>query len=170
MPDTEVDEVEETTDIKTGDQSKVSSKEKVPASSGLERDLAKERKLRQQYESELTELKTKNLSEQERIIAERDKLKTDYAEASKENTKLKLALQLKLPWSLAKRIQGDSEDEMRDDAKELLSNFEDKEAEKVKEKSTGGTGKKPPTNDGGKSGTGKASDPNELLRKAFSLR
>lgn len=170
MSETEVvDEVEET-ETETGDQSKTGNKTKGPASSGLERDLAKERKRRQELEAENVELKTKNLSEQERVAAERDTLKTQVAELTTEKTKLTLALQLKMPWSLAKRIQGDSEDEMREDAKELLSNFEDKEAEKAKEKSTGGTGKKPPTNDGGKSGGNTPKDGNQLLMAAFKAR
>lgn len=171
MPTEHVDENEDaTTNDKSGDQTKEGSDKKDPASSGHLRDLAKERKRRQELEAELTDLKTKNLTEQERIVQERDTLKTTVQTLTNENTKYKLALQLKLPWSLAKRIQGDTEDEMRDDAKELLSNFEDKEAEKAKEKPTGGTGKKPPTNDGGKTGGSAPKDGNELLRKAFTLR
>lgn len=170
MPEAEVEETEVVTADATGDQSKSGGKEKAPASSGLERDLAKTRKRLHEVESELTEVKTKNLTEAERIIAERDTLKAENTTLKTDNTKMKLALQLKMPWTLAKRIQGDTEDEMREDAKELLSNFEDKEAEKAKEKSAGGTGKKAPTNDGGKSGGNTPKDGTALLREAFRLR
>lgn len=178
MAGEETGQVAETTDVTTGDQSNegnesVDGKAKKPASAGLEGDLFKERKLRQQIESELNELKTKNLSEQERVVKERDDLKSKVTELEATNKRQELALKLKMPWSLAKRIQGDTPEEMEADAKELLSNFEGTEASKTDDNkgNSGGTGKKPPTNDGGKAGkSADKSDPNKLLKTAFGIR
>ncbi len=168
-------QAEDVTSVDTGDQSDAgkdvdAGKGKEPASAGLDRDLAKERKRRQELEAELTDLKTKNLSEQERVVKERDELKSKVTELELTNKKQELALKLKMPWSLARRIQGGTPEEMEDDAKDLLSNFKSEAEADSKPTGTGGTGKKAPTNDGGK--TGKAadkSDPNKLLKQAFGI-
>lgn len=145
---------------------------KGKASDGLEKDLAKERKLRQKLEADLKAEKEKSLTEAERVVAERDELRTNNKNLSTENTKLKLALQMGLPWSIGKRITGDTEEEMKADAEELLKDFklsQDREAKDKADASSNGrqkeSGRKPNDGKAGGSSEGKT-DMNKLLRAA----
>lgn len=161
-----------TTSTATGtdaDASKSTDADKPKASDGLERDLHKERQKSQQLAKELEDLKNANLSEAEKAIKERDVLKTEVTELRKTTKRQELALKMGLKWSVAKRITGDTPEEMEADAKELAKEFikDDGGGNKPRE-----TGRKPETtNDAGKTGnqSGK-SDPNDLLRQAFRLR
>ncbi len=144
---------------------------KPKASDGLERDLHKERQKSQQLAKELDELKTANLSDAEKAVKERDTLKTENGELKKVNKRQELALKLGLPWSIGKRITGDTDEEMKADAEELRKEFvkDDKGNSTTRSRETG---RKPETtNDAGKTGnqTGK-SDPNQLLRDLYNSR
>lgn len=143
---------------------------KPKASEGLERDLHRERQKSQQLAQELEKLKNANLSDAEKVVKERDALKGENSELKKINKRQELALKLGLKWSVAKRISGDTDEEMEADAKELLKEFNNKDAGESGGSKRTETGLKPPTNDAGKTGnqSGK-SDPNDLLRKAFRL-
>ncbi len=137
------------------------------ASDGLPGDLAKERKLRQQYEKELNDLKAAQLSEGERAVKERDELKSAYQEADLERKRLRIALELKMPWSLAKRIQGDDDAAMQQDAKELMSSYAQPADKGERERSETGRFKPATQNDAGKGAGGSSgTSMNDWLRSA----
>lgn len=144
---------------------------KPKASDGLERDLHKERQKSQKLAEELEALKTANMTEAEKAVKERDTLKTENIELKRVNKRQELALKMGLPWSIGKRITGDTDEEMKADAEELRKEFvkDDKGNASTRAKETG---RKPETtNDAGKTGnqTGR-SDPNELLRNLYRSR
>lgn len=141
-------------------------KSKEDPTAGLKSALQKERAERAKLEKTLREAELAKLPELERF-------KTENAQLAKENETLKttnmrqqIALELELPWRLAKRISGDTEDEMRSDAADLLKDFKRDESGKDDSADKDKTNKKPPTNDGRKSGGTGAKDMNFLLRRA----
>lgn len=133
---------------------------------GLKKALAAERKLREGFEKEKREAELSKLPELEQA-------KTKLADLEKENETLKtdnmrrqVAMELGLPWRLAKRIAGDTEQEMRDDGADLLKSFKGDEEKNSKDDPKN---KRTPTNDAKKSGGSGGPGMNDIL-KALARR
>lgn len=89
--------------------------------------LAAERARANAAEKELKKLKDAETERQRNEMSEVDRLKQDntgkdekLTSLEKENMKLRIGLELKMDPSLVKRLQGDTEDEIRADAEELV--------------------------------------------------
>lgn len=145
----------------TGDDSKDKGNAKDDDTSGLKKALAAERKARSDAEKKLREQELAKLPELERYKSQAETLEKENAKLSVENLKMKIALELELPWRLAKRISGDTEDEMREDAADLLKDFKAKGDDKDDAKE-----RKRPPNDGKANGKSSAVSMNDLLRAA----
>ena len=70
--------------------------------------------------SKFDELEREKMSEIERVTVERDELKTKADSAIDENTRLRVALEKKLPVELIDRLKGATKEELEADADELL--------------------------------------------------
>lgn len=131
--------------------------------SGLKAALASERAARQRAEKaekQLRDAELAKLPELDRLKTSTETLTKENDKLSKENTRLKLALEMDLPWSLARRIDGDDEAEMRTDAAALLKDFKGKESTDPKDT-------KRPKNDAGKSSASSGGlTMNQLMRAA----
>lgn len=128
---------------------------------GLKKALQAERKRAEALEKEKRDAELSKLPELERaqtlvkdLEAERDKLKT-------ENMRYKIALDLGLTWTVAKRLTGETEDEMRADGAELLKQFK---GEDGKGRDDPKNKVKTPSNDAKKTGTTGGPDMNSVLR------
>lgn len=138
--------------------------DKTDDASGLKAALASERAARQRAEKaekQLRDAELAKLPELDRLKTSTETLTKENDKLTKENTRLKLALEMDLPWSLARRIDGDDEAEMRADAAALLKDFKGKESTDPKDK-------KRPANDAGKSSTSTSGGltMNQLMRAA----
>ncbi len=137
--------------------------------SGLKSALQKERKRAEAAEKALREQELAKLPELERFKSESERLAKENEKLTLENTKMKIGLELGLKWSVAKRITGDTEAEMRSDAADLLKEIRVDDDDK----STGGKStrdkdavNKAKTNDGKSNGPAGKPDMNELFRRA----
>lgn len=133
---------------------------------GLKKALAAERKekeglLKAQRDAELAKLPELERAKSQviELIAENDRLKI-------ENMRREIAMELELPWSIAKRLTGETEAEMRDDGAELLKSY------KVPEKKLqlDDPKNKRPTNDAKKQGTAGNGGMNAALRALAGRR
>lgn len=134
--------------------------------SGLKSALAKERKRADQLEKEKRDADLSKLPELERAKTVADELTKENDKLKLENTKMKLGLELGLPWRLARRLSGDTEDEMREDAEELLKDYKPTEKLIVKDDPKN----KRTTNDAKKQGGTGGASMNDLLRAAAGRR
>lgn len=105
----------------------------------------------------LAEIEAANMSATERLTAERDAAKAaadkaaaDLAAATLASTRMRVALESKLPVELMDRLQGDNEDALREDAEKLLAIFKPQ---------SGGEGDEKP-NDKGEFDAGHRREPN----------
>lgn len=124
---------------------------------GLKKALAAERKARVAAEKSLRDAELAKLPEMDRLKSENEELTTENEKLSKENEKMKIALDLELPWRIAKRITGDTPEEMREDAADLLKDYKARSDNKDNKR---------PTNDAKKSGGSSSTglDMNRALR------
>ncbi len=128
--------------------------------SGLKKALAAERKLREGLEKEKREAELSKLPELERFKTQNDELAKENERLSKENLRQKIALDMGLNWNLARRLSGDTEDEMREDAADLLKDYKPAEKQILKDDPKN---KRPP-NDAKKTGGTGGPGMNEILR------
>jgi hypothetical protein len=129
---------------------------------GLKKALASERKRAEKAEKTLKDAELAKLPEIDRLNTENKDLNDQVEKLTKKNLKLEIAMDLELPWRIGKRIEGDTEEEMRSDAADLLKDYKASSNEDPKDR-------KRPANDAGKSGgsaAGTAVDMNRLLRAA----
>lgn len=128
--------------------------------SGLKKALQAERKLREGLEKEKREVELSKLPELERAKAEAIELAAENEKLKSENLRQKIALELGLPWKLARRLSGDSEDELREDAADLLKDYKPAEKQVIRDDPKN---KRPP-NDAKKSGSAGGPGMNDILR------
>lgn len=143
--------------------------------SGLKSALKKERERADKAEKAIRDGELAKLPELERLRTENTDLANENEKLKLENTKMKLGMELGLKWNVAKRISGDTEDEMRKDAGDLLKslrNEDEEESKREKEKNTKDRDavNKAKTNDGAKTGGTGGRDMNALLRAAAGRR
>lgn len=154
----------------TNDQTKVDDKKTSTDddAKGLKSALQKERKAREDLEKQLRDKELEKLPELERYKSEADRLTKENEKLTLENQRMRIGMELKLPWSIAKRISGDTEAEMRSDAAELLKSLrsEDDEEKDRKTNKDRDAVNKAKTNDAHKSGPAGKPDMNALLRAA----
>lgn len=146
-----------------GGKPKPDDKEDV---SGLKKALQATRKerddlLKAQRDAELAKLpeleRAKSLVDE--LTKENEKLKTD-------NMRRQVAMELGLPWKIGKRLEGDTEDDMRADGADLLKEYKADNPQVVKDDKVN----KRPTNDAKKSGAASGHSMNDLLRAAAGRR
>lgn len=162
---------DKSTSSASGSSTSEKDKSSDSASDNLKKDLVAERKRRQEVEKALKDKDLAGMEEGERLKAEHADSKTAVGILQKENADLKqellkrdIAMELELPLRVAKRLQGETEEEMRADAQEFLKDLKFESKDDTSEDK----GKKRPPNDakkGAGSDTGKPSM-NELLRIA----
>lgn len=128
---------------------------------GLKKALAAERKLREGLEKEKREAELSKLPELEQAKTKLADLEKEVESLRTENMRRQVAMELGLPWRLAKRITGDTEQEMRDDGADLLKSFKNDEDKTLKDDPKN---KKTVTNDAKKSGSSGGPSMNDILR------
>lgn len=135
--------------------------------SGLKKALAATRKERDELAKAKRDAELAKLPELERAKTEVAELTKENDRLTTENLRMKIGMQLGLPWNIAKRITGDDEQAMREDAADLLKNFKHDESSKDNGASDKDkVNRKPPTNDARKTGSTGKQDMNFLLRRA----
>lgn len=135
-------------------------KSKDDDTSGLKKALAAERKRADALEKEKRDAELSKLPELERAKAVADELTKENEKLKLENTRMKVSLDMGLPWKLAKRLSGDTEEAMREDAADLLKDYKPAEKQVLKDDPKN----KRPTNDAKKSGSAGGPGMNEILR------
>lgn len=128
---------------------------------GLKKALAAERKLREGLEKEKREAELSKLPELERAQAQLTELQAENEKLKTELTRRQIGMELGLPWKLARRISGDTEDEMREDAADLLKDYKPAGEQIVKDDPKN---KVKTTNDAKKTGTAGKPGMNDILR------
>lgn len=127
--------------------------------SALKKALKAERERANALEKEKRDAELSKLPELERFKAEAEELRKDNEKLTLENTRMKIALDMGLSWKLAKRLSGETEDEMREDAADLLKDY--KPADKLFRDDP--KNKRPP-NDAKKNGSSGGPQMNDVLR------
>lgn len=145
-------------DGKAGDADK--SKREAEDTTALKKALKAERDRANALEKEKREADLSKLPELERAKAVADELTKENEKLKLENTRMKVSLDMGLPWKLAKRLSGDTEDEMREDAADLLKDYKPAEKQVVRDDPKN---KRPP-NDAKKPGTAGGPGMNDILR------
>lgn len=134
--------------------------------SGLKKALAAARKERDELAKQKRDAELAKLPELERAKAEAAELAKENDSLKTENLRMKIGMQLGLPWNIAKRITGDDEQAMREDAADLLKDFKHDQSSKDSGSDKDKVNRKPPTNDARKTGGTGKQDMNFLLRRA----
>lgn len=153
----------------TGDDTKAATDKGTEDTAGLKSALRKERERADKAEKAIRDQELAKLPELERLRTENTDLANENDKLKLENTKMKLGMELGLKWNVAKRISGDTEEDMRKDAGELLRslrNEDEEESKREKDKKDRDAVNKAKTNDGAKSGGTGGRDMNALLRAA----
>lgn len=127
---------------------------------GLKSALQKERKTREALEKQIRDGELAKLPELERYKTLSDELTKENEKLKTENMQRRVAMELGLNWTIGKRITGETEDEMRADGAELLTQFKQDQKEKAKEDPKN----KARTNDAHKTGSVGKPGMNEALR------
>lgn len=135
---------------------------------GLKSALQKERKRADAAEKAIRDGELAKLPELERLKTVADELTKQNEKLTIENMRMKIGMELNLKWNIAKRISGDTEAEMREDAADLLKSVKsdedsDDKTSKTKDRDAANKAK---TNDGNKSGPASKPDMNALMRRA----
>lgn len=153
--ETETDDASETEDT-TEDQKPEGDKPKrdeIPPR--VAAALKKANEEAQKYRLALKKFEDRDKSEIQRATDERDEARKEADKAKASYLRLKVGAAKGLPTSLAERLQGETEDEMADDADALLADM----------KPTNGTnGKAPSFEAGARKPAPKATSMNELIR------
>lgn len=128
---------------------------------GLKKALAATRKERDELQKQIRDGELAKLPELERYKSLSDELTKENKELKTTNMRQQVALELGLPWSLGKRIMGESLEDMREDASELAKNYKaDKDSRKDPKN------ERTPTNDTAKTGKSGGLSMNDKLRLA----
>jgi hypothetical protein len=126
----------------------------------LKKALKAERDRANALEKAQREAELSKLPELERFKAEAEELAKENEKLSAENMRMKVALDMGLPWKLAKRLSGDDEDAIRDDAADLLKDYTPAKKQVVPDDPKN---KRPP-NDAKKNGSAGGPGMNDILR------
>jgi hypothetical protein len=146
-------------------ETKVEDKSTSDDTSNLKKALNAERQRAAKAEKALKDAELAKLPELEQLKTRTADLERDNQRLSIENRQLKIGLDLKLPSNVAARLKGETEEEMRSDATELLKHFKaESEADNGKQDKNDG---RKPANDGKKVGPTGKPDMNALLRAAI---
>lgn len=86
-------------------------------------DLANERKLRKAAEDKALKLERASLSELERLRAEHKDATDARDKLIKDNLRMQVGIEAGLPTAMIKRLQGDTLEEMKQDAEDLKSSL-----------------------------------------------
>jgi len=129
---------------------------------GLKKALAETRKERDALLKAQRDAELAKLPELERAKAEVDQLTKENEKLSLENRRYKVGMKLGLPWSLAKRLTGDTDDEMEADGAELVKEYKGTDGKKVIDDPA--NKKKTPPNDAKKNGGSASPGMNDILR------
>lgn len=128
---------------------------------GLKSALAKTRKERDDLVKMQREAELAKLPELERFKSENAELVKQVEKLDLENRRYKVGMKLGLPWSLAKRLTGDTDDEMESDGAELVKSYKIDDSRRVIKDDP--HNKRPP-NDAKKTGTSGKPGMNDYLR------
>ncbi len=130
--------------------------------SGLKKALAETRKERDALLKAQRDAELAKLPELERAKAQVDELTKANEKLELENRRYKVGMKLGLPWSLAKRLTGDTDDEMEADGAELVKEYKGTDGKKVIDDPA--NKKKTPPNDAKKTGGSASPGMNDILR------
>lgn len=142
----------------TTDTGKAKSDEDV---SGLKKALTETRKERDALAKAARDAELAKLPELERATAQVNELTKENEKLSLENRRYKVAMKSGLPWSIGKRLTGETDEEMEADAAELVKSYNIDESKKVIKDDP--KNKRPP-NDAKKDGKTGGAGMNEILR------
>lgn len=141
----------------TGDGNKPKSDDDTH---GLKKALAETRKERDALLKAQRDAELAKLPELERAKAQVDELTKENEKLSVENRRYKVGMKLGLPWSLAKRLSGDTDEEMEADGAELVKSYKGDDKKVVDDPAN----KKRPPNDAKKTGGSASPGMNDILR------
>lgn len=144
------------TDDKSADKSKSDDD-----THGLKKALAETRKERDALLKAQRDAELAKLPELERAKTQVDELTKENEKLSVENRRYKVAMKLGLPWSIGKRLTGDTDEEMEADGAELAKEYRG-DAKKVIDDPA--NKKKTPPNDAKKTGGTGSPGMNDILR------
>lgn len=142
----------------TGDGNKPKSDDDT---SGLKKALAETRKERDALLKAQRDAELAKLPELERAKAQVDELTKENEKLSIENRRYKVGMKLGLPWSLAKRLSGDTDEEMEADGAELVKSYKGDDKKVVDDPANK---KKTPPNDARRGGGSGGPGMNDILR------
>lgn len=128
--------------------------------SGLKKALQAERKRANDLEKAQRDAEISKLPELEQAKARSMELEAENAKLKTEVMRRQVAMELGLPWSLGKRLTGDTEDEMRADGTELVKSYKVPDKQVIKDDSAN---KRPP-NDAKRNGPAGQPGMNDILR------
>lgn len=161
--------VDPPTDAEPSSESEVDQLKKELAT--LRTIVTKERKLASAAEKKAREKEREALPELQRYKMELEELARDKATSDLENRRLKIGVgELHLPLAIAERLRGDTDEEMRTDAEQLVKLYKPS-GDDNKLRAPRNDGRKPPPNDGAKLGDSTSTkDFDAALRAAWSGR
>lgn len=121
MDDKETPSVEETDNPETSATEDTPQDQPAEDVEAIKRALRKANKEAEKFRLALKEREDAEKSEAQRLAEERDALAAKVAETEKRYLRIKIGADKKLPAEIAERLQGDTEDELREDADRLLA-------------------------------------------------
>jgi hypothetical protein len=159
------DDVKGTGTDSGADKSKTMDPEDV---TGLKNSLKAVRKERDEFAKAAREAELAKLPELERYKSEAEENGRLVEKLTAENLRMRVGMELGLKWSIAKRLSGDTEDEIRADAADMLKYLksDDDKGSGKDDKKDRDAANKVRTNDGGKGGSAGKPDLNTLFRAA----
>jgi hypothetical protein len=128
---------------------------------GLKKALAETRKERDALLKAQRDAELAKLPELERAKAQVDELTKENEKLSIENRRYKVGMKLGLPWSLAKRLTGDTDEEMEADGADLVKEYKGDGKKVVDDPANK---KKTPPNDAKRTGGSAGPGMNDILR------
>lgn len=150
------------TDGKGTDTGNGDAKKDGEDTTGLKKALAETRKERDALLKAQRDAELAKLPELERAKAQVDELTKENEKLSIENRRYKVGMKLGLPWSLAKRLTGDTDEEMEADGADLVKEYKGGDGKKVIDDPA--NKKKTPPNDAKKTGGSAGPGMNDILR------
>lgn len=151
------------------DSTKETTVEKEPGEgtkedvTGLKKALKAERERADKFEKAQRDAELSKLPEIERYKSQVDELTKENQRLVTDNLRRQVAMELGLPWKIGKRLEGETEEEMRSDGADLLKEYKIDDNKLIRDDKTN---KRVPTNDAKKSGGSAKLSMNELLRAA----
>ncbi len=128
---------------------------------GLKKALAETRKERDALLKAQRDAELAKLPELERAKAQVDELTKANEKLELENRRYKVGMKLGLPWSIAKRLTGDTDEEMEADGAELAKTYQGNDKKIIDDPANK---KKTPPNDAKKTGGSAGPGMNDILR------